>query len=344
MACDPVDRVCVLVSANIGPSGFARLEAVNSRIRVEGAPRGVAIVASPEVVRRSFDYPDERPDLDVASLLAEAEILIASRLPRDLPARAPKLKSIHVTSAGVDGLWQPWLGDGRHGVTSGRGIHAIGIGEFVLAGMLAYARGLPRLLAQQAAGRWEKFMGGELHGRTVAVLGAGAIGCAVAARAQAFGMEAVGFRRSPDQGVPPGFHAVVGREDLPDLFRRADYVVNCLPLTPETRGLVDAALLSAMPPGAVFVNIGRSDTVDDVALRSALAQRAIRGALLDVHAEEPLPADDPLWTMEHVIVTPHIAGLSEGRDGRGLDIMAENLRRYLAGESLVNVVDMARGY
>jgi phosphoglycerate dehydrogenase-like enzyme len=333
----------VLVSANVGAAGFARLDA-EPGVTVTGAPRGIAIVDPGELTARSADYPEERSDLDVEALLAETEVLVASRLPRDLPERAPRLRWIHVTSAGVDAIWQPYLQSDRYLLTTGKGIHAIGIAEYVLAAMLLVNRSFGRLLAQSRAVRWEKVMGGELHGRTVVILGVGSIGSAIARRAKAFGMAVIGVRRNKDAAPPEGLDAVVGTSDLAASLAGAHFVVNCLPLTPDTNRLIDAHLIGAMSPDTVFINVGRAATVDGAALRAALAQHRIRGAVLDVHDREPLPADDSLWKMEHVIVTPHIAGLTDERDRRGIDIICENLRRYAAGSPLINLFDRATGY
>jgi phosphoglycerate dehydrogenase-like enzyme len=333
----------VLVSADLGALGFARLAELGPGLRLHGAPHGIAIVDPAEAPRRTRDYPPERPDLDVAALLARAEVLVAARLPRDLPGRAPLLRWIHVTSAGIDGQWQPYLGEGRHLLTNASGMHAIPIAEFVIAGLLALVRDLPRLFAQKAAGRWEKFVVGELHGRTMLVLGTGSIGGAVAARASAFGMRVTGFRRR-EAPPPPGFAAMVGPQGLRAALAASDVVVSCLPSTPHTRNLLDAGALAALPARAILVNVGRADAVDGRALRAALAQGRIAGAVLDVFEAEPLPADDVLWALPNVVLSPHMSGISDVRDGRGLDILADNLARYLRGETLRNLVDPAAGY
>jgi phosphoglycerate dehydrogenase-like enzyme len=337
-------RVRAFVSVNLGPEGFARLTAADPGIEVIGAPHGIAIVDPAEIKARSADYPQERPDLDVAALLAEAEILVASRLPSDLPARAPRLRWIHTPSAGIDAIWHPYLDREAYVVTTGKGIHAIGISEFVLGAMLVFARDFPRLLSQSRTALWQKFTAAELHGRTVAIVGVGAIGSAVATRSSAFGMRVIGLRRQPEKPLPAGFEAMVPLSRITDLLGAADYVVNCLPLTAQTKGMLDASRLEAMRPGSVFINVGRGGTTDGEALRRLLAAGRIRGAVLDVQDREPLPPDDPLWRMQNVIVTPHLAGLTDGRDARGLDILCENFRRFASGEPLLNVFDGTAGY
>ncbi len=334
----------MVVAANLGRAVFTRLESIDPAIVIHGSPGGVPIVDPSTLQPRPFDIPAGVPDRRSRELLAGAEVVIGSRLSANLPALAPRLKWVHLTGTGVDGAWHPFLANDRYILTTSKGIHAIGVSEFVLASMLASAREMRRLFQQDREARWEKFRVGELHGRTLLLLGTGEIGQAIAARARPFGMTVVGVRRHLQNAKPKSFDTVVAFDDAIEFAREADYVVNSLPLTEATKGSVDRKFIDAMPPRCVFINIGRAATVDDQALRAALAERRLRGAVLDVHIDEPLPADDPLWGMEHVLVTPHSAGLTENRENRAVEIIAENLRRYLGGRPMINVVDKAAGY
>jgi len=179
----------------------------------------------------------------------------------------------------------------------------------------------------------------------VGIVGMGHIGEEVARLARAFGCRIVATRRSvtaptsdqhADELLPPS--------GLPRLLETSDYVVLAVPLTPETRGMIGAAELGMMPPHAVLVNIARGGVVDEAALVDALREHRIAGAALDVFEREPLPAESPLWDLDNVIVSPHISGGTEIYNQRAVDIFADNLRRFLAGEPLHNVVDPARGY
>ena len=178
--------------------------------------------------------------------------------------------------------------------------------------------------------------------RVLGILGLGAIGSALAARAAAFEMRVIGTKRTP--APVPHVAEVYGPEGTDDVLRAADYAVILLPLTPDTRGLIDARRLRLMKRTAVLVNVGRGPVVQEAALIDALREGWIAGAALDVFEREPLPADSPLWGMENVVITPHVSGASPSYFDRVIPLFCENLRRYLAGAPLRNRVDPARGY
>ena len=175
------------------------------------------------------------------------------------------------------------------------------------------------------------------------VVGLGGIGTAVAQRAHALGMRVVATRAS-DQPKPAFVDTVAKPEELLTLAAQADAVVNAAPLTPRTTGLFDAKFFAAMKPNAYFINVGRGGSVVTADLVEALQSKRIAGAGLDVVDPEPLPPDHPLWQLGNVIITPHVAGNSDKVFGRVLVIVQENLRRYVAGEKMLSVVDAERGY
>jgi len=215
----------------------------------------------------------------------------------------------------------------RVAIASTAGIHATPLAEWSMFGILAFTKGLPRLLADKADRNWaEHYPTQELPGKTLLVVGLGEIGREVARLAEAFGMRVTGVRRSD------------GPDRLRELVPQADAIVVALPLTDETRGLVDRDLIASMRKGAIFVNVGRGAVVDEDALVEALQSKHLLGAALDVFAEEPLPASSPLWTLDNVIVSPHTAALSVKENERVVERFAENLRRYLAGEELLGRV------
>jgi glyoxylate/hydroxypyruvate reductase len=280
-------------------------------------------------------------------MLAVAEVLFG--IPGESPAgladavRAnPGLRWVQATAAGAGeqvgaaGLTDEELG--RVIVTSGAGIHAGPLAEFALFGMLAFAKDLPRLLADQRAHRWSHHPVAELSGRTLLIVGLGQIGAEVARLAAAFGMRVVGLNRTG-----AGDHPLVDELDridkLGDRLPEADAIVISLPLTPQTQGLLDAGAIARIKPGATLVNIGRGGVFDEPALIEALRGGRLAGAALDVFATEPLAVDSPLWDLPNVLVSPHTAGLSVHENERIVSLFAENLRRYLAGEDLLNRVD-----
>jgi phosphoglycerate dehydrogenase-like enzyme len=204
--------------------------------------------------------------------------------------------------------------------TSSVGIHVTPLGEWALFGILALTKGLPRLEADKRDRRWAHYPVDEARGTTVLIAGLGEIGREVARLAEAFGMNVLSTRRN------------VG--DLDELLPRADSLVITLPLTDETRGMFDRRRIGLMKPGAIVVNIGRGPVVDEEALIEALRSGHIRGAALDVYATEPLPTDSPLWELDNVILSPHTAAQSVHENERIVELFADNLRRYLAGEEL----------
>jgi phosphoglycerate dehydrogenase-like enzyme len=283
------------------------------------------------------------------AMLARAEVLFG--IPGESAAALaeavtglPRLRWVHATSAGageqVRRARLPPEALERVTVTTSSGVHAVPLAEFAVLGLLAVAKELPRLVADQRARAWPEVRQPmrELRGQTLFLVGLGAIGREVARLGKALGMHTVGFRRT--EGLPPEWVDEVHRpRRLPDLAPRADAVVVSLPHTEETTGLVDRATIERLPPGCIFVNVGRGKVVDEPALVEALRGRRIAGAVLDVFATEPLPQDSPLWTLPNVLVTPHAAALSARENQRIAELFATNLRRYLDGEPLTNVVE-----
>ncbi len=233
-------------------------------------------------------------------------------------------------------------------VTNAQRIYGPEIAEHVLAMMLSMTRGLHLYLQAQARGAWERDLVPEeklweLEGKTLLVVGLGGIGTEVARLGHAMGMRVTATRNSSRSG--PDFVDYVGlAEDLPRLTSEADVIVNATPLTPETRGLFNAEYFERMKPAAYFINVGRGASVVTDDLVKALETGRIAGAAVDVTDPEPLPEGHPLWSAPNVIITPHISAGSDLRVGRLWRVIAENLRRYTAGEPMLSVVDVSRGY
>jgi phosphoglycerate dehydrogenase-like enzyme/glyoxylase-like metal-dependent hydrolase (beta-lactamase superfamily II) len=286
---------------------------------------------------------------EALAAVADADAIIGTAT-RELLAAGEKLRWVQVGSAGVERyLVIPQLGSGEVVLTNGQRLASPEIGEHVMALARALARGLGYAVAAQADGEWIRSeidsMAplSRLRGKTMLVVGLGGIGTEVARLASAAGMRVIATRSSSRSG--PSFVDRVGlSEDLLEFAAEADVVANCLPLTPETEDVFDAEVFAAMRPSAFFINVGRGGTVDTDALIAALENGQIAGAGLDVTDPEPLPADHPLWKVQGVIITPHYAAWSDiGRERRWL-LFRENLRRFVAGERLLSVVDPARGY
>jgi phosphoglycerate dehydrogenase-like enzyme len=274
--------------------------------------------------------------------LREAEILIAAHVDgRDLASRAPRLRWIQSTSAGVEKL-VPHLPPSVV-LTNASGVHGPKGGEYAMTALLMLNHGVPHFVTSQRERRWDPLFTSPIAGRTVVIVGVGRIGGEVARLARRFGMKVLGVRRS---GRPhPAVHRMFSTKGIRTALRRADFVVVTTPLTSGTRGLVGAKELDCLPRHAGLVNLGRGAVVDYDALSAKLWAKELSGAVLDVFPEEPLPPESPLWATPNLIVSPHCA-VDDGVAyvPRCLDIFFANLRRYIGGRPLRNVVDRTQGY
>jgi D-2-hydroxyacid dehydrogenase (NADP+) len=248
---------------------------------------------------------------------------------------APNLRWLHSMSAGVDSpVFSMFLDRGVR-VTTSSGASAAPIAGTVMLYLLALSRGLPAWLRAQARHEWSSTSFRELEGQRVVVVGYGPIGQEVVRLAEAFRMDPVVVRRSAVGDEPRPVRPLA---ELTEAVREADAVVVALPLTPDTRGLFNAEVIAAMPPRAVFVNVGRGELVDQAALTDALASGRLGGAGLDVFDPEPLPVDDPLWDLPNVIISPHSSASSDRTSERVTEIFLENLTRFVRNEPLRNEV------
>jgi phosphoglycerate dehydrogenase-like enzyme len=280
--------------------------------------------------------------------LKTADFLLYSDPPRDnLRAMAPKLSWIQTTGAGVDGLLPlDWLPEGVT-LTNNSGAHAAKAHDSGAMGLLMLNARIPEVMNAQQRRQWlPHAFSTPIAGKTVLVLGFGDVGAAVGRAAKELGLAVIAVTRSGTLARPAAKHAdtVVPVSKLARVIGRADFVVVATPLTPETRGLVDAAMLGRMKDGAGLMNIGRAAVVDYDALRERLAAGRLSGAILDVFSPEPLPAASPLWTTPRLVVLPHITCDDPRYMAYLLDFWFENLGRRLAGRRLKNVVEPARGY
>ncbi|MFD9961326.1 D-2-hydroxyacid dehydrogenase [Amycolatopsis sp. NPDC058986] len=256
---------------------------------------------------------------------------------------ADRLRWLHIASAGVDPVLFPGLRESDVVLTNSRGVFDGAIAEYVLGVILAFAKGFARSLDLQRQSRWLHRESERVAGREVLVVGTGPIGRAIARLLRAAGMRVSGAGRRARSG-DPDFGVVHGADEMPGCLSAADYVVAVAPLTEQTKGMFDAAAFAAMKPSARFVNVGRGELVVTSDLVAALGGGGIAGAALDVFETEPLPPESPLWTMENVLVSPHMSGDFVGWRNTLVEVFRENFGRWRAGEPLHNVVDKQLGY
>ena len=287
----------------------------------------------------------ELPDADLLtaatlaeteSLLPDADALVTGRLDTELLGGA-EIDWVQALSAGVDSYPLAELEARGIALTNASGVHAEPIAEQVLGAMLAFERRFLDAMANKERESWERVEGGELHGKTLGIVGVGAIGSRVAELGAAFGMEVLGTKRDPES-APEAVDECFGPDGYIDLCRRADHLVLACPLTEETRGMIGAEAFRLLSDDAVLVNVARGAVVDEDALVRALQYGRIRGAALDVFETEPLPADSPLWNLSNVLLTPHMAGSTPKKAERWAEIVGENYRRVGTDEPLVNRV------
>ncbi|MGK4594311.1 D-2-hydroxyacid dehydrogenase [Amycolatopsis sp. w19] len=256
---------------------------------------------------------------------------------------ADRLRWLHIASAGVDPVLFPGLQESDVVLTNSRGVFDGAIAEYVLGVVLAFAKDFARSWDLQKQRQWKHRESERISGRRVLVVGTGPIGRSIARMLRAAGMSVAGVGRRPREG-DPDFGDVYASSELSRHLPGADYVVAVAPLTEQTKGMFDAEAFAAMKPGSRFVNVGRGELVVTSDLIGALRDGSLAGAALDVFDTEPLPAESPLWTMENVLISPHMSGDFVGWRNTLVEVFADNFRRWRAGEPLRNVVDKQLGY
>ncbi len=310
-----------------------------------------------EITQREARKPE-----DIADIVGNADVMYAGMaLPE--PVDAPRLRWVQVHFAGVDHLLEhPLYRQTDIAFTTSSGIHSVQMAEYTFGTLLALTHHIPAMLGDQAKAewtskRWDRYKPRELYRATLGIVGYGSLGRHIAQIGQAFGMRVVAIKRNvrtvtmdryeipglgdPEAEIPERLYPP---EALKSFLSECDYVVLTVPLNRETRHLIDAAALAAMRPDAILINIARGDVVDEQALAKALEEGKLGGAVLDVFSQEPLPANSPLWKLPNVILSPHVSGFSDHYDERATDVFAENLRRFIAGEKLLNLVQRGRDY
>lgn len=301
-------------------------------------------------VRTALPDADVRvaKDESLPSEIVDADVTVGGALSDDALAAANRLAWNHVPFAGVERIITPALREKGIVLTNSSGVSAPNMAEHLIAMMLAFGRALPTILEAQRVHRWR---GGEhrpaffeLTGQTVILLGTGAIGTETAKRLRPFGPRLIGANRHGTSSNAGYFDHVISFEQLPSVLPQADHIVSSLPFTPGTERILSRSMLESAKHGANVFNVGRGKTVDQDALIELLHSGQIAGAGLDVTDPEPLPSDHPLWDAPNVIITGHTSGGSPRVKERVADLLTENIRRFQAGEDLLNVVDLDEGY
>lgn len=272
------------------------------------------------------------------------EVLITPVQPwiDDVVTVASSLRWMHFLSAGVDGIWNLGFDKKRYFLTKSSGVHSIPMAEYVIGGILYFLKGFHIFHRQQRARQWERHWLDEASGKHVTIVGLGAIGQEIAKRCKAMGMSVTGVvTRVRDVEY---VDTVVTTSDLKSVLGTSDFVVLCLPLTEQTRGLFDRSALESLKPGAYLVDISRGAIVDQTALAELIKTGHIGGALLDVFETEPLPTDSPLWDLDDVLITPHVSGTTPFYMDRAVGIFLRNLDSLRTKGTLVTPVDVATGY
>ena len=326
-------------------SALEVIRAVDSRIEIHNVSQNLA---------RHMREPGH-PQIDVGAAIAEGvEIQQRDRIwftffSGDLAGQASALEWIALASAGANQILDRPIGEDVV-ITKMPGLAARVIGEWVIAFMLMDAKRMIRLIEAHREGTWARSDPQTLEGATVGIIGYGAIGSEVARFCDAFGARVVGIRRrasgdgSPPSGAPDSVAYVWPPERLNDVLSESDYVVLAVPLTDDTYQLIGERELAAMKPGAALINIARGEVVDWDAQVAALDSGRLRASYTDVTSPEPLPDRHPLWNVPSLFITPHNSGLQPNYFGKAAHRFAENLRRFIDGEPLRDIVDRHAGY
>jgi phosphoglycerate dehydrogenase-like enzyme len=278
------------------------------------------------------------PDAVLKDVWRRAEVVLALDLPTEVLPLLPRLRWVQAYSSGLDHFDREALAARQIALTSAAGVGAVPIAEFVVGRLLEVWKDSRSLETMQQAKSFDRPRSRLLSGCTLGIIGFGAIGQAIAERAHALGMRVIANRKHPERSERPEcLSEIHGAEGLPQILSESDAVVLCAPDNDETKNLIDARAFEQMRPGAVLCNVSRGSLVDEGALIDALESERIGAAILDVTRNEPLAKDDPLWDAPHLYLSPHCAVTPDAYDVRLLELLGENLERYLSGQPLLNL-------
>ena len=350
MGCTLTELHRLVVDLNASSRNWALTPEGESRLHRESPP-GWEILRVRAATSSDGDGPDGGSE-EAVQLVADAEVYFGFGFSKELNAAARRLRWVHTAAAGVGNVLGTGIEQTDVMLTNSAGVHGPPIGEFVVAGILHFMRGLDVAIAQQQRAEWSKkfFVADdsplrEVGGSRILIVGTGGLGGETARRLSALGATCIGIRRRPELGAPQGFASVAGMNELDSELPRADVVVLAAPLTPDTSELMTRARLNLLPHHAIVVNVARGALLDEEALADLLEANRLRGAVLDVFRREPLATTSRLWQLRSALVVPHVSPVSPGRFWpRQLDLFLDNWRRYVAGEPLRNLVDKKAGY
>ena len=356
-----MDKLNVLVVSGIDLGRFylEKIPAVDPRISLEvgvrqfidelrrkdGKMRLADRLEAESSLWKDWQIYEGKGDLD--TLLTRAEVVFGRvALPNNLVSRAPRLKWIHIQGAGIDEFKATGMLESNVVVTNGKGTMAPFIAEHVLAFIFTMAKNVPRLLNIKQSRKWERFKTMDLHQKTVGIIGLGAIGSEIARLSKGVGMRVIAIKRSATrrEADVSGIDELYPRGDLIQLLSESDFVVISAPLTEETEGMIGERELRAMKSTAYLINVARGKIVDESALIKALKEEWIAGAGIDAFDIEPLPSDSEFWELPNAILSCHMSGNTIKSRDREMELFCENLRRFLAGEQLLNVIDKQKSY
>jgi phosphoglycerate dehydrogenase-like enzyme len=342
------DAVRVLIASPLEPGLVARIEAADPRVSVLYEP---GLLPVPRYPADHTGTPRPLPAAELArwhDLRQQADVSFDFdwQDPGGMPGNCPRLRWVQGTSAGLGGLLQrTGLDRADLVITTAAGVHGRPLAEFVLLGLLYFAKDMPRLTQWKQERHWQRHASGQLAGSRALVVGLGGIGRQVAALLSAAGVEVTGAGRAGHTYDVPGVRSYVSAPPgLDEALAATDALVLACPLTEQTRGMIGARQLGLLRRGAVVVNVSRGQVLDEEALVAGLVSGHLGGACLDVFAVEPLPASSPLWELPGVIISPHSASTAAGENALITDLFCDNLRRFLDGRPLRNVYDRAAGY
>jgi phosphoglycerate dehydrogenase-like enzyme len=327
VVCFFMDNITVLVLADPAAPALRKLDAIGPGVTVKIGKTADDLGDATADARVLFNWTGSKPDV------------------RRVMQRSPKLEWIHAMYAGLDRSLFPELVESPIPLTNGSGVFSQSLGEFVILGILYFAKDVPRRVQAKSEHRWDVFDNVEISKQTVGIVAHGDIGRAVASRAKALGMRVLALRKNPSpRAGDEHVDRVYASTDLHAMLPECDYVAVTAPLTPETTSLIGKAEFDLMKTSAVILNVGRGPVINEAAMIEALRTKRIRGAALDVFDVEPLPADNPLWSLDNVFMTCHCADHVEGWVESAVVFFLEQFALWRNGEPLRNIVNKQAGY
>ena len=295
--------------------------------------------------KNEFEFLVCRNRKEMEQEIENAEIYMGFKCDKDIINKGKNLKWVQLLRAGADAVPLEELKDRGIILTSGRGIHKIHMAEYAIASMIMLARSWHLMFRNQMEGKWDRSpFQYEINGETLGIIGIGSIGSEIAKRAKTVGMKGIGIRKKQEK--VEYVDCLYTPCEMEEVFRQSDYIINLLPATEETKELIDAHYFDLLKENACFINIGRGSTVNEEDLIKALDAGKLRGAVLDVFKDEPLPKDSSLWSLPNVVLTPHICGESHGKyEEKALEVIEQNIEAYMQDKSkMKNKIDLDKGY